>query len=138
MRQFFARLAISIAAVLIALVAAFVAMGFFAFALYQFILLYMQPAFAALATGVTILIAAMLLVFATKFAGRKPKRSKLADDPSLAAAESAAQLGGILGQQLRGFAETHGSQTLWGALIGGFVVGASPKLRAFLLSLLKP
>lgn len=138
MKQFFARLAISIAAVLVALVAAFVAVGFFAFALYQFVLQYMSPALAALATGVIILIGAMLLVFATKLAGRKPaKPRKVVNDPGLAAAEGAAELGNVLGQHLRGLAEAHGNGSLWASLAAGFAVGVSPKLRSFLRDLLK-
>lgn len=137
MRQFFARLAISIAAVLVALVAAFVAVGFFAFALYQFVLLYMTPALAALATGVIILIGSMLLVFATKFVGGKPKRRKIVDDPALAAAADAAELGSVLGRKLQGLAQAHGSGSLWASLAAGFAVGVSPKLRSFLLDLLK-
>jgi cytochrome c biogenesis protein CcdA len=131
------RLAISIAAVLVALVAAFVAIGFFALALYQFLAENMDPALAALATGVIILLGAMVLVYASKFLGRKRKKRRVLDDPSLAACESAAALGNVLGQKLRGYAEAHGNSTLWASLAAGFAVGASPKLRGFLRDILK-
>jgi hypothetical protein len=130
------RLAISIAAVLIALVAALFAIGFFALALYQWLATQMEPALAALATGVIILLAALLLIFATKFAG-KPKKRKIIDDASLEACESAAELGGVLGRKLRGLAEAHGNSSLWAALLAGFAVGVSPRLRTFLRHLLK-
>ncbi len=120
-----------------ALVAAFVAIGFFAFALYQFVLQYLSPALAALATGFIVLAASMLLVLATKLAGKKPKRRKIVDDPALEAAADAAELGSVLGRKLQGLAAAHGNSSLWASLAAGFAVGVSPKLRSFLLDLLK-
>jgi hypothetical protein len=38
---------------------------------------------------------------------------------------------------MHGFAQAHGSSSLIAALIAGFAVGASPKLRSFLRDILK-
>jgi hypothetical protein len=134
--RFFARIAIGIALVLVAVVAAFVAVGFFAFALYLFIAQFLVPPLAALATGLVILLTVLLLVW---IAGQtmSPRKRKPADSPSLEACESAAELGSALGARLRGIAEAHGSGSLWAALIAGFAVGVSPKLRKFLGDILK-
>jgi len=59
------------------------------------------------------------------------------DDAALEAAESAAELGSVLGRKMHGFAQAHGSSSLIAALIAGFAVGASPKLRSFLRDILK-
>ena len=68
--------------VLAALVAAFVSIGFFAFALYLFIAQFVIPPVAALLTGLAIILSALLLVW---LAGRtmSPRKRKLADSPSL-------------------------------------------------------
>ena len=93
--------------VLVALVAAFVSIGFFAFALYLFIAQFVIPPVAALLTGLSIIGSALLLVW---LAGRtmSPRKRKIVDSPSLEACESAAELGSVLGAKLRGLADAHG------------------------------
>jgi hypothetical protein len=122
--------------VLAALVAAFVAVGFFAFALYLFIAQFLIPPVAAVATGLLILFGSVALVW---IAGQtiSPRKRKIADSPSLEACESAAELGTVIGAKLRGLADAHGSGSLWAALVAGFAVGVSPKLRKFLTDILK-
>jgi hypothetical protein len=56
----------------------------------------------------------------------------------LEAAEDAAGLGSELGRKIRGLADAHASGGLLAALVAGFAVGVSPKLRAFLQAILKP
>ena len=51
MRRFFARLAISIALLLIALVAVMIAVGYFVFALYLWLAMYLVPPAAAVVGG---------------------------------------------------------------------------------------
>ena len=58
MRRFFARLAISIALMLIALVAALIAIGYFMFALYLWLAVYLVPPVAAVIAGVIVLVTA--------------------------------------------------------------------------------
>jgi membrane protein implicated in regulation of membrane protease activity len=135
--RFFARLAISLAMVLLALVAAVTAIVYFAFALYLLLLPLVVPPAAALLTGVLILVAALVLIALARTATR-PRRHRRAPSPSLEAAEDAAGLGTELGRKIRGLADAHASGGLLAALVAGFAVGVSPKLRAFLQAILKP
>ena len=135
MSRFFVRLALSIAALLVMLIAAVIAIGYFAFALYLFASNYMAPPLAAAATGILVLLLAAFLALATRVG---PGRRPLSEGQSnRAARETAAQLGGELGRRLFGFADSHRTGSLVAALVAGFAVGVSPKLREFLLDVLK-
>ncbi len=140
MSRFFARLALSIAALLIMLVAACMATGYFAYALYQFLAEYVSPAWASLATGVLLLLFAGFLVLATQMVGKRSRYGRGRGGESAAAREareSAAEIGGELGRRLEGFIEAHQSGSLLAALVAGFAVGVSPRLREFLTDILK-
>jgi hypothetical protein len=135
MSRFFARLAMSIGALLVMMVAALIAVGYFAFALYLFLALYMPAPLAAAATGILILLFSMFLVLATQ--RNLGRRRRYDGETSREARESAAELGGELGRRLQGLAVAHRTGTLVAALVAGFAVGVSPKLRNFLLDVLK-
>jgi multisubunit Na+/H+ antiporter MnhB subunit len=135
MSRFFARLAISIAALLVMVVAALIAVGYFAFALYLFMLGSLSPPLAALATGILVLLLAVFLVLVTRPLPRK--RRATATESSREARENAAELGGELGRRVHGLAKAHKTGALLAALVAGFAVGVSPKLREFLLDILK-
>jgi len=136
LNRFFTRLAISLAMVLIALVAAVTAIAYFAFALYLLLLPVVVPAAAAVLTGILVLLTALVLIGLTRVVSR-PRRGR-EPSPSLEACESAAELGTEVGRRLRGLADAHASGGLIAALVAGFAVGISPKLRAFLRDILKP
>jgi hypothetical protein len=135
--RFCARLAISLAMILIALVASITAVCYFAFAVYLLLLPFVVPPAAALLTGIVVLVVALLLIAIAR-AGTRPRRMRREPSPSLEAAEDAAGLGTEIGRKVRGLADAHGSGGLLAALVAGFAVGVSPKLRAFLQALLKP
>ena len=134
--SFFARLAISIAVLLIALIAAVTAVAFFAYALYLVLLNIVVPAAAAALTGVLVLLFAIVLIQATRRAPRVRRKREGAPSPD--AWENAANVGGELGRKIRSLTEAHASGGLLAALVAGFAMGVSPKLRVFLQSLLKP
>jgi hypothetical protein len=131
------RLAVSLAMVLIALIGAILAIVYFAFALYLLLLAFVVPPAAALLTGILILLIALALIGVARVATR-PRRRPREPSPTLEAAESAAGLGTELGRKLRGLTQAHASGGLIAALVAGFAVGMSPKLRAFLQAILKP
>ena len=130
------RLAIALAMVLIALIAAIVATGYFVFALYLFLLAFVVPPAAALLTGLLVLVLALILIAIARAATR-PRHVRRQAIPSLEDAEDAAGLGSELGRKIRGLADANAGGGLIAALLAGFAVGMSPKLRAFLQSLLK-
>jgi hypothetical protein len=134
--RFFARLAISLAALLIAVIAAAIALVYFVYALFLVLLNVVVAPAAAVLTGVIILLAATLLVVVTRPRSRRGRRRE--KSPTLEGFENAAELGGELARKLRGLTGTEASGGLLAALVAGFAVGMSPKLRAFLQSILKP
>ena len=136
MRRFFARLAISVALILIALVAVLIAVGYFVFALYLWLTNYFVPPAAAVVAGVSILVVAALLALVARAFMRGSKRLEQ-DYTSLSAAETAAELGNLFGDKVQGFANMSRGTSLLTALVAGFAVGFSPRLRGLLLSLLK-
>jgi hypothetical protein len=135
--RFLTRLAISLAMVLIAVIAAILAIVYLAFALYLLLLAYVVPPAASLLTAIVILLIALALIGIMRLATR-PRRRRREPNPTLEAAESALGLGTELGRKIRGLTEAHASGGLIAALVAGFAMGVSPKLRAFLQSILKP
>ena len=134
--RFLTRLAISLAVVLIAVIAAITAVVYFAFALYLLLLDYVVPPAAALLTGILVLVAVLILAAATR-AGMRPRRRR-DHVPSVEAVEDAADLGGEMARRIRGLMDSNAGGGLLAALVAGFAVGMSPKLRAFLQAILKP
>jgi hypothetical protein len=133
--RFFFRLAVSLAALLIAVIATVTAISYFAYALYLLLLYVVVPPAAAALAGVLILVIALLLIGVIR-AATQPKR-KREPMPAVEALESAAELGSELGRKVRGLTEAQASGGLMAALVAGFAFGVSPKLRSFLQSLLK-
>lgn len=135
MSRFFARLALSIAALLVMIVASLFATGFFALALYQFLDEFMSEALAALLTGILILIFASIIVAVT-LAGSWKKR-EIEPEPIRVARDTLAEFGGDLGKKLAAHLDSNKPGVLIAALVAGVIVGVSPKLRRFLLDILK-
>lgn len=137
--RFFARLAISLAVILIALIAAVIAVVFFAYGLFLLLLTVVVPPAAAVLSGILVLLAALALIMAMRAGSRSTRRRRRHEpSPSVDAWENAAELGTELGRKIRNLSEAHASGGLMAALVAGFAVGVSPKLRAFLQALLKP
>jgi len=135
--RFFVRLAISLAVMLIALVAAIIAVAYFAYGLYLFLVQFLAAPAAAVVTGILVLVAAILLVASVRVIARPRRRRRRESVPPLEGVENAAELGSELGRKLRGLADAHASGGLLAALVAGFAVGVSPKLREFLKAILK-
>jgi hypothetical protein len=134
MRRLIARVATSIALMLIALVAVLVALGYFVFALYLWLAEYLVPPAAALVSGGIVLFVALLLVMIAR-AMLRGRRRRERDLPL--SAEAAAEIGSLFGDKVQGFANLHRGSSLLTALAAGFAVGVSPKLRSILWRLFK-
>lgn len=135
--RFIAKIAIAFAMLLIGLVAGVIAIAFFAYAVYLALLNVLVGPAAAAITGVVVLAAALVLMGLIRAVFR-PRRRRVVDIPSLEECENAADIGSELGRRIRGLAGASTGGGLLAALAAGFAVGISPKLRAFLQSLLKP
>ena len=136
MRRFVARLAISIALLLIALVAIMIAVGYFVYALYLWMAVYLVPPAAAVVTGLIVLVLAALLALIARMFMRGSKRRDR-DYSSMTAAETAAELGSLFGDKVQGLASMNKSTSMLTALAAGFAVGVSPKLRSLLWRIIK-
>ena len=135
--RFIARIAVALASLVIGLVAGIIALAYFTYAIYLGFLNVLVPPAAAAITGVVVIAAAILLVGIVRLAFRPRRRRRRANIPSLEECETAAEVGSELGRKLRGIAGANASGGLLAALVAGFAVGASPKLRAFLQAILK-
>lgn len=131
-----ARIAIAFAMLLIGFVAGVIAIAFFAYGVYLALLNVLPGPAAAAITGVVVLAAALVLMAALRLVFR-PRRRRVTVFPSLEECENAADVGTELGRKIRGMAGASAGGGLLAALLAGFAVGVSPKLRAFLQSLLK-
>ena len=135
MRRFFARLTIWLALVLSAVLTALIAILYFMFALYLWLALYLVPPAAAVISGVIVLLTAgvFALIASTMFSGLAQRGR----DSTLGAADAAADIGSLFSEKLQGFASMNRGTGLLTALIAGFAVGVSPRLRSLLWALLK-
>ena len=136
MRRFFARLAISIALIVVALVAVLIAVGYFVFALYLLLAEYLVPPAAAVVAGLIVLAVAMVLALIASSLFRGSKRRDR-DTATMSATETAAQLGSLFGDKMQGLASMNRSTSLLAALAAGFAVGVSPRLRSVLWRIIK-
>lgn len=131
MNRLFARLAISVATMLIASAGFMVALIFVIYAIYLVLLNSMEPWEAALATAGVAILFAMLVLLIGRLATRT--RVPIGEKARLA---RAADLGELIGKQTRNFASLNSSKTLLGLLVAGFAIGVSPRLRALLMKIL--
>lgn len=133
------RIAIAAAALLVVATGIVVAVVFLCLALYSAFLIWLPPALAALAAALTVFVFAFLTVAAAGMLSRAILRraQKRRAERGGSANIFTAELGRLLGEDAQGFIVDRPVLSLLLALIGGFAVGANPKLRAFVETLLK-
>ena len=138
MRRFFARLTIWIALVLGAIFTALIALGYFILALYLLLAEYLVPPVAAVLSGILVLMAAVVmgLIASTMFGGLA-RRDRDRDSSTLGVAETAADIGSLFGGKVQDFASMNKGTSMLTALVAGFAIGVSPKLRSLLWRILK-
>ena len=132
MERYFARFAISTASLLIAtfmVVAAFIALWA---AVYLALVQNFTPSVAALLTGTGALIFAALVVISGAWLSRRQTATRSHPSQAQKANLAAVELGRILGNQMHSLTQNDAQGAAVAALIAGFAVGASPRLRDFL------
>jgi hypothetical protein len=136
MQRILAPLVVYGAAFLVAALMVVAAGGFFGAALYFGLCGYFSPPIAALLTGVSGLVLALLVIVAGRMVargiGRSARRQGAAAPGGLAA-----DLGMLAGERAASLARSHPGGTLAASLAAGFAVGASPNLRRLLRELLE-
>ena len=136
------RIAIMTAALLLAAVGFVAVAVFLCMALYGgFVSLAMSPPMAALASAGAILLVSLLIIIIgsaiSKAVARAAARARARRSNASTTAKLGGELGRLLGESAFKFITDSPVRVLIGALIAGFAVGASPKIRSFLQDLLK-
>lgn len=149
MERLVLRGALWVAALLIALIFVVLAAVFLCGALYLHFEAVASRPVAALATaGLALVIALFVLLVAwsvssiatsgARRAAARPAGISARHAPGAPVEDRlASELGAMIGRDVTGFAQDHPYQAMLASLGAGFAVGASPKLRAFLMGLLK-
>lgn len=112
------------------------AVAFLSAALYLTLLEPLGAPLAAFLTGGALLAVAALIVLAVKVLISSPRR--MTTVPSGANGEvAAARLGEMLAEEAGAWTKRHPGTAMVTALVAGFVIGSSPRLRTLLLQLLR-
>ena len=131
MRRYGFLFAFGLAALLLAMLAVFVAVGFASLSLYQLFLTAMSPPLAALATSLAallfILVLALIVGVVVSATRRRDPVSKLAE---------ALSLGKALGEEGRGALGANIPKVALIVFGLGFAIGLSPRLRRLVIGLL--
>ena len=133
------RIAIMAGALLVAAVGVVVTAVFLCVALYSFLLTLLSPPLAAAASALLVFVMSLLVIFlsgilANTLARRaRAKRARRGGPVNAFSAE----LGRLLGEDAQTFINDRPLLSLLLAVLGGFAVGANPKLRSFLQTILK-
>lgn len=138
MRDLALRLAIAMVSLLLAAMGFIAALGFFFFAAYlQFADMMAPPLAAVAAAFVALLFSVAVMLVGRRMAfgpGRRRRRTDGSSSPI--GGDPAMEFGRRLGEEAYRFVNANRRSTLIASLIAGFAIGASPKLRAYLRSLL--
>jgi len=132
------RIAIMAASLLVAAVGVVVAAAFLCLALYDVLLLWLLPPLAALCAASIIFVLSLLVIFLGQALARAvAARARARRAKHNTASAISAELGRLFGEDAQAFINDKPILSLLVALIGGFAVGANPKLRAILNAILK-
>lgn len=129
-----ARIAVTIACSLIALIGVGAAGAFVCFAIYAFLTQVMAPPYAALCVAAMVLILTALLL---GFILLLTKIRDYDDEPADPASLMGIQLGKLVGGDLLALIARNPRAAVLAAIAGGLVVGISPRLRETLISFLR-
>ena len=134
------RIAIMTAALLLAAVGFVAVAVFLCMALYSGLKMMLIPPLAALsAAGILLLLSLVIIVIGSaiaRAAAKNAERARARRSNASASAKLGGELGRLLGESAFKFITDSPVRVLIGALVAGFAVGASPRLRSFLQSIL--
>ena len=135
------RIAIMTAALLLAAVGFAAVAVFLCVALYSGLSIVLTPPWAALsAAGILLLLSLVIILLGSAIAravARNAARERARKSNASATAKLGGELGRLLGESAFKFITDSPARVLIGALVAGFAVGASPRLRSFLQDLLR-
>jgi len=134
------RVAIMTAALLLAAVGFVAVAVFLCMALYSGFSVMLTPPYAALASAGALLAVSLVIILMgsmiSKAVARSAARERARRSNASATAKLGGELGRLVGESAFNFITKSPVRVLIGALVAGFAVGASPKLRSFLQDIL--
>lgn len=137
MRKFGFNLIVGMAALLLAIMGVFAAVGFACLSLYLYFITLTTPPLAALLTAIAALVFALVVALAAKAITGRPARRGEADERDVfTGLEEAISLGKKLGFESRTFMTTNLSKAAIAVFGLGFAMGLSPRLRKLITDLL--
>ena len=140
MQKYIAQAIVGGVSFLIAAILLVVGVGFLGAAVYFALCRVIAPPMASLATGLCILLTAIVVILLGRLFGKmlgKAERRRHATRAPAGARELAADLGILAGEEMAALARSHVRGTLVASLVAGFAVGASPGLRRLLRELVE-
>lgn len=140
MEERLTRLAVAIACMMTAALLALGAVGLLAAALYLALLPVVAPPLAAALTAAAALLLALIVVVIGRTITRRPVRRAPPGSVGASAFGRMGVVGGLgqeMGQQAGEFARANAGKAIIAALVAGFAVGVSPRLRRSLWQLLQ-
>lgn len=138
MRELPMRIAIMAAALLVAAVGVVVTAVFLCIALYDSLLVVLEAPWAALATAGIVFLLSIVVIFLGSVLGNSLARRarKRRAQKGTKASFISAEIGRLLGENAQTFVAQKPMLSLIIALVGGFAIGANPRLRAILQTIL--
>jgi len=137
MRDFGFKLIVGMAALLLAVMGVFAAVGFACLSLYLYLSALTTPALAALGTAFAALLFVLMVAALANALVRRPPRRRRGDEiGTLAGLDEAISLGKALGAESRDFMTSHLSKASMVVFGLGFAMGLSPKLRKLITDLI--
>jgi len=136
MRALVLRLQVLLAGGVVALLLVLVGAGFMVAALYLGLSTHAGPAWAAVITGMLCLVGAGIVALIGWLVLQSAQRKDRRDERALDVVRLALTMGESLGEELQVVAKRNRYGMLGAALVAGFALGASPKLRRSLRDLL--
>jgi len=134
-----ARIAIMVAALLLAAAGIFATCVFLCIALYAGLETVLAPPLAALsAAGIMLVLSLIVILIGSSLASAAARRAKRnREKKGGTAARIGGELGRLLGESTLKFVSDNPTRVLIASIVTGFAVGAIPRLRNFLLDILK-
>lgn len=133
------RVAIMVAAILLAAIFFLATGAFLCVALFDGLTMVLTPPLAALAAaGIFLVVALFIIVIGFAIARSAERKARLEREKrGPGTAQLGIALGRILGEEAARYAGKHPLPVLGGAIVAGFLLGAVPGLRSLLAGLIK-
>jgi hypothetical protein len=136
LRRILLRLVLAAVAFVVAGVGFVIALAYATVGIYFVLADVLGPAWGAFATAVLAILISVILIavgYSYTYILKRRGRKGSSTDPSFLAA----MLGDLLGRRFNSLANSNARNSIFMSLAAGFAIGASPKLREYLLDIMR-